>query len=218
MTKSTFRKYNIAGEHNPCWIMAEPILLKIWADGILRTPYLNLQFANVFCIIVHVTFFLGGASLRIAAVMAVLIPAYLAFPQTLSVSFEAIFGADFDPSSVNNLWLYRLLGYVIMIKASLFLLGGLAMFLRDVIFYLALMLTNMLPLRIIARSLQNDRYFGQYIAKASFMGTYMVQTMTATPLEDRNKWDKVFNLYMNSNQVFAREELERLSSEFSNCL
>lgn len=75
------------------------------------------------------------------------------------------------------------------------------------------MLTNMAPLRFIAKHLQQENYFAQALVKAPFMGTYIIQTMTATSGEDRNKWDQVFNLYMNSNRASAREQLERLSEE-----
>ena len=80
------------------------------------------------------------------------------------------------------------------------------------------MFTNMRPLRMIARGLQNETYFAQYVAKTSFMGTYIVQTMTATPPDDQIKSDRIFDLYLNSNQPTAREQLERLSDEYSNGL
>jgi hypothetical protein len=208
----------MVGENNPYWIMAEPMLLKIWADGILRTPSLNLHFANVFSLIVNMIFFSGGVALRPAAVMAALLLGYFAFPRTLFVAFETIVDTDFEASGINNLWLYRLLALAILIKVSLFLFNGFTVFARDLLIYLALMLTNMTPLRIIAKGLQNERYFAQCIAKTSFMGTYIVQTMTATPFENQGKWDRVFNLYMNSNQPSAREQLEHLSDEYSSAL
>ena len=73
----------------------------------------------------------------------------------------------------------------------------------------------MMPLRLIARHLQKGSALAQAVAKTSFMGTYIVQTMTATPREDQQQWDTVMNLYMNSNQLSAREQLERLPAEYN---
>jgi hypothetical protein len=73
----------------------------------------------------------------------------------------------------------------------------------------------MMPLRIIARNLQKGSAMAQMVAKISFMGTYIVHTMTATTPENQRKWDTVMNLYMHSNKAFAREKLERLATEFS---
>ena len=218
MSKPTFSKYDIVGENNPYWIIAEPMLFKIWADGIRQTRLLKLHFANMFSMIIHIIYFLGGTVVRIAALIGSLFLVYLALPQTLTISFETIFDTDFDPSGMNNLWLYRLLGYTILVKSVLFLLSGFTVFVRDLIIYLVLMATNMAPLRIIAKGLQKEQWLSQCIAKTSFMGTYIVQTMTATPFENQHKWDYVFDLYMNSNRPSAREQLERLSDEYSKAI
>ncbi len=53
----------------------------------------------------------------------------------------------------------------------------------------------------------------QAVAKTSFMGMYIVETITATSREDQHQWDTVMSLYMNSNQSFAREKLESLAAE-----
>lgn len=72
------------------------------------------------------------------------------------------------------------------------------------------MITGMIPLQWIARGLLNENYFAQLIAKTSFMGMLMAQTIPAAPAAARNKYDKIYDLYMNSNKEEKRRELEEL--------
>ena len=129
------RKFSIAGENNPYWIMAEPTLLKIWADGILHARYFNLHLANIGSLIVNIIFFVGDMALRSGALVVALVLGYLAFPQTALISFEKVLDTASVPSSIGNLWLYRLLGYVILIEAVVFVLKELTGFLRDFSIY-----------------------------------------------------------------------------------
>lgn len=222
MIKNSFKKYTIAGEENPNWVIAEPILLKIWADGILKASLRRLQYIQILSWIVSVIFFLGGFALRLSLVGLILLGGYWLFPQTFLMALDLVFssveigGVEYARFSKSYLWLYELLGYVIVIKAVIFLLGGgFVTFVKDSCLYFLLILTNMFPLKIIAKGLQRGDYFAQLIAKTSFMGMNMAQSIRAAPLNERSQWDRVLGLYENSNNPLAREELEKLAEEFS---
>ena len=43
MPTTMSKKYNIFGENNPHWLMAEPILFDIWADGIFKSKSRSLH-------------------------------------------------------------------------------------------------------------------------------------------------------------------------------
>jgi hypothetical protein len=210
---SARHKYNFVGENNPYWVIAEPLLLTIWANAIIRTRALNLHLANLGSFVTSTLFWGGGAVLRLAAVTGVLGIASVLFPELLYTSLHSVLWPS--PTDGGNIWIYRLVGYVIAIEATVIVSGGFPAFLLDCLFYFALAATNMMPLRLIARHLQKGSALAQAVAKTSFMGTYIVQTMTATPREDQQQWDTVMNLYMNSNQLCAREQLERLAAEYN---
>jgi hypothetical protein len=135
------------------------------------------------------------------------------FPEVLCSSLHALLWPS--PTDGPDVWIYKLVGYGIIIESTVIVLAGLPSFLLGCLFHFALAATNMMPLRIIARNLQKGSAMAQMVAKISFMGTYIVHTMTATTPENQRKWDTVMNLYMHSNKAFAREKLERLATEFS---
>ena len=206
-------KYNLIGENNPYWTIAEPLLMKTWADAIVQTPALNLHLANLASFAASLLFWGGGAIMRLAAVSGVLAIAYVLSPEVLFSSLHALLWPS--PTDGPDMWIYKLVGYGIIIESTVIVLTGLRSFLLDCLIYFALAVTNMMPLRIIARNLQKGLAMAQMVAKTSFMGTYFVQTMTPTTPENQRKWDTVMNLYINSNKAFAREKLERLATEFS---
>jgi len=217
MTQASFTRHTLATESNPSWLIAEPVLFDIWAAGILKTSSGKLQLVNALSFFTSAFFFAGGMALKIAAVITTLFLGYLCFPQTLLASLDAVFSglniSDGDFNG-NRPWLYELLGYIIVIKSVLFLLGkGFANFIGETCFQLLLALTNMMPLRLIAKGLQKENYVAQLIAKTSFMGMFLSQTIAVTP--NSEQWDKVFDLYSKSNDSAAREELEELSARHS---
>ena len=71
----------------------------------------------------------------------------------------------------------------------------------------------MLPLLYLAKGLKKESYIAQLIAKKPLMGMLVVQFAAAMPPDSINRWDKVFDLYENSNHSTSREELERLAEE-----
>jgi hypothetical protein len=217
--RAAFKKHSIPGDNNPCWTLAEPILLQIWAEGILSSTYLGLQLVNLFSLIVSIFFFLLGTTLRLMAAASLLFLAFLIFPETLSTCFNLLF-SDWTPnyivSNAGSQWLYVLLGYAILIKSILFVLGSnFSDLVRDTVIQISLMLTNMVPLKLIARGLQKENFLAQAVAKTAFMGVYIVQTMTATPMRFQREWDKVFDLYLKSNRPSERDELERIAERFA---
>ena len=211
MAPTRLHKYNLVGESNPYWVIAEPLLLTIWADAIVRTRVINLHLVNLGSFVSSAVFWGGGTVLRLAAVTGVVGIAFALFPDLLGASLHSVLWPS--PTDGPNTWIYRLLGYVIIIQSTVVVLGRLPAFLRDCLFYFTLAAMNMLPLRLLARYLQKGSAMAQAVAKTSFMSMYIVQTITATSREDRHKWDAVMELYMNSNQVSAREKLESLSAQ-----
>lgn len=210
-----FKKYTIAGETNPVWQIAEPVILKIWAEGMRGASYPQLYFIHSMGLLVSTGMFLGGFILRLLVVAIILLMGYTFFSESLSLAFEAVFPSAGLNITINtgeqNLWLYQLLGYVILIKSVLFVLGrNFTSWAQDTLLYVLMITTGMIPLQWIARGLLKENYFAQLLAKTSFMGMLIAQTISAAPAEAINKYDKIYSLYMNSNKEEKRRELEEL--------
>lgn len=213
-----FKKYTIAGETNPVWQIAEPVVLKVWAEGMRGASYPQLYLIHLMGLVVSTGMFLGGFILRLLVVAIILLVGYALFEQPLSLAFDAVFpsiglnlATNVDDS---NLWLYRLLGYVILIKSVIFVFGkNFTDWVQDTVLYVLMMTTGMILLQWIARGLLNENYFAQLLAKTSFMGMLMAQTISAAPAEAKNKYDKIYDLYMNSNKEEKRRELEDLCAK-----
>ena len=133
------------------------MLYEIWSEGILKATSKDLQLVNILSLVIGISFFLGGMALRIALVLSILLLGYSLFPQALSLSFDLVFSgagiarAQYDHLDINNLWMYELLGYAILIKSVMFLLGkSFTEFVINSFLYLLMILTNLIPLRIIA--------------------------------------------------------------------
>jgi hypothetical protein len=166
--RAGFKKHSIPGENNPYWALAEPILLRIWAEGILSSTSLGLQFANLASLIVSIFFFLLGTSLRIAAVGSLLFLPFLVFPDTIFTCFNLLFSHANANYRAGEQWVYVLLGYAILIKSVSFILGSnFSDLVRDAILQIALMLTNMAPLKMIARGLRRENFLAQAAAKTA---------------------------------------------------
>lgn len=210
-----FKRYTIAGEANPVWQIVEPVILKTWADGMRCASYSQLYLIHIMGLLVSTGMFLGSLILRLLLVALVLLMGYALFEQPLSLAFDAVFPStgfnltmNFDRSS---LWPYQLLGYVILIKSVLFVFGkNLTDWVQDTVLYMLMMITGMIPLQWIALGLLKENYFAQLVAKTSFMGIFMAQTILAAPAAARNKYDKIYDLYKNSNNEEKRRELEHL--------
>ena len=115
----------------------------------------------------------------------------------------------------STLWVYKLLGYVILIKSVIFVFGkNFTDWVRDTALYLLMMVTGMIPLKWIARGLIKENYFAQLAAKKSFMGVHMAQTISAAPPEIEQKHDKIIDLYQKSNDENARKQLEELCATY----
>jgi len=210
-----FKKYTIAGETNPVWLTVEPVILKTWADGMRNASFSQLYLVHFMGLLVGTGMFLVGFILRLLVVALILIIGYTFFEQSLRLAFDAVF-----PSNGLNLtididknWLlfYQILGYVILIKSVIFVFGNnFTDWVQDTLLYLLMMVTGMIPLQWIARGILNENYFAQLFAKTSFMSMLIAQTIAAAPAESRNKYDKIYDLYMNSNKEESRRELEDL--------
>jgi hypothetical protein len=105
------RKYTLVGENNPYWVIAEPLLLTIWADAIIRTRAVNLHLANLGSFVTSALFWGGGAVLRLAAVTGALGIAFVLFPELLYTSLHSVLWPS-PTDGGNNIWIYRLVGYV----------------------------------------------------------------------------------------------------------
>jgi hypothetical protein len=82
---------------------------------------------------------------------------------------------------------------------------------RDTVLYISLILGLMFPLIWLAKGLQSENYFAQLLAKAPYMGVHLTQTIAAAPQSIVREWDRVFDLYLNSNNDSSRQELEELA-------
>jgi hypothetical protein len=210
-----FKKYTIAGETNPVWQIVEPVILKTWAEGMRGASYSQLYLIHLMGLLVSTGMFLGGLILRLLLVALILLMGYALFEQPLSLAFDAVFPSTGFNLTMNvdgnSLWLYQFLGYVILIKSVLFVFGrNFTDWVQDTALYMLMMITGMIPLQWIARGLLKENYFAQLLAKTSFMGILMAQTISASPATARNKYDKIYDLYMNSNKEEKRRELEHL--------
>lgn len=212
-----FKKYTIAGENNPVWQLAEPVILKTWAEGMCKASYSELYLIHCMALVMSTIMFLGGLTLRLVVVAFVLFAGYAIFEQTLALAFTAVFPSiEFVTTRQSNItegsfWLYRLLGYVILIKSIIFIFGkNFTSWIIDSALYILIMVTGMIPLKWIAQGLLKEKYFAQLLAKSSFMGMHMAQTIPAAPPEISNKYDRIYDLYTNSNKEEKRKELEEL--------
>lgn len=210
-----FKKYTIAGEANPVWQIVEPVILKTWADGMRGASYSQLYLIHIMGLLVSTGIFLGSLILRLLLIALILLMGYALFEQPLSLAFDAVFPSTGFNLTMNvdrnGLWPYQLLGYVILIKCVLFVFGkNLTDWVQDTVLYMLMMITGMIPLQWIALGLLKENYFAQLLAKTSFMGIFMAQTILAAPETARNKYDKIYDLYKNSNNEEKRRELEYL--------
>ena len=197
--------------------MAEPIILKTWADGMRKASYSQLYLIHFMALLLSTGMFLGGLVLRLLVVASILLLGYALFEQSFTLTFNVVFPSiGLDAAIASNvdestLWIYRLLAYVILIKSVIFIFGkNFTGWLRDSALYLFMMAAGMIPLKWIARGLTKENYFAQLLAKTSFMGMHITQTISAAPPEIRNKYDRIYDLYMNSNREDKRRELEEL--------
>ena len=211
------KKYTIAGENNPYWQLAEPVLLRIWAKGMLNASYSRLYLVVSLKFLVAIIFFVLGLLARALVLGAILFGGYLLFEQPLLSAIDSVFSTiDLgiiaeSGVATDELWIYELAGYAILVLAILFLLGkNLGDFLKDAGIDLLVMATGMLPLMVIARGLQRGNFFAQLIAKSPIGSGYLPTTIAAAPDYER-EWDKVFDLYINSNKEGPRKELESLA-------
>lgn len=211
-----FKKYTIAGESNPMWQLAEPAILKTWAEGMAKASIPDLYLTHVMALFMSSIMFLGGFILRLLVVGVTLLIGYVLFEQTLSLAASAVIpGIETGGAAVRDLgegkqWPYQMLGYVIIIKATIFVFGSnFTSWLSDCSLYLLLMILGMVPLKWIAGGLLKDNYFAQLIAKSSFMGVEIAQTISAAPRETRERYERIYELYLNSNSEVERRELEK---------
>jgi hypothetical protein len=221
MRQKIFKKYNIAGESNPYWQLVEPMLLKIWAKGICEASYPKLHSILFFDLLSSTFLFLAGFLLRVSAVALFLSIGYVFFKDSLLLAFNTVLSSSDIGTSISisvdeeKIWIYKLLGYVILIISVIFIFGmNFTYLMLDIMMYILMTVTNMLPLKWTARGLKKENYFAQYFAKTSYMGTIINQTILAAPPEIVSEWDKVSDLYKNSNNEDARKELERLSATY----
>ena len=220
MRQNIFKKYNVIGE-NPYWQLTEPMLLKVWAKGICEAPSLKLHSILFFDLLSSVFLFFVGFLLRVSAVAFFLLIGYFLFNESLTLAFDSIFsstgvGASLSSSvDTDKMWMYKLLGYVILIKSVIFIFGlNFTYIILDIMMYVLMTITNMFPLRWTARGLKKEKYYAQYFAKTTYMASVITNTVLAFPPEIKLEYDKVFDLYMNSNNEDARKELELLSATY----
>jgi hypothetical protein len=210
--------YTIAGENNPYWVLVEPILLRIWADGIPKASSIDLHVVNGLSLVVSAVGFAFGLLVRAAAVGGFLIVGFLLFPQTIELALGSLFSSlsSVDQMAMSPSWIYRLTGYAIVITSVAFVLGDrLFRFLGEFLLYLLIAVTHVAPLRLLAFGLRKENYVAQAIAKTSFMGMYLVQSVGGLPDESQAEWNRALDLYTRSNTSSGRDQLEKLADDWS---
>lgn len=212
-----FKKYTISGESNPIWQIVEPVILKIWANGIRKASYSQLYLIHFIALLLSSVTFLGGLCLRVFVVASILFLGYSFFEESLILAFSAVFTSTGIEVSISKseLWIYELLGYVILIKGVIIIFGkNFTGWAKDTLLYLFIMFTGMVPLKWIAKGLNKENYFAQVLAKTSFMGVHMAQTISAAPPEIVKQNDELIDLYQRSNDENARKQLEELCATY----
>ena len=115
----------------------------------------------------------------------------------------------------SSLWIYALLGYVILITSVVFIFGkNFTYWVQETALNLLMVVTGMIVLKWIARGLIKESILAQWAAKTSFMGVLTTQTMSAAPPDIEQQHDKIIDLYMKSNDENARKQLEELCSTY----
>jgi len=152
---------------------------------------------------------------------SILFLGYAVFEESLTLAFSTVF-PFFETNTTlmtnvneRTLWVYKLFGYVILIKSVIFVFGkNFTDWARDTALYLLMMVSGMIPLKWIARGLIKENYFAQLAAITSFMGVHMAQTISAAPSEIEQKHDKIIDLYQKSNDKNARKQLEEMCANY----
>lgn len=221
MRQKIFKKYNIAGESNPYWQLTEPMLLKIWAKGICEASCPKLHLILFYDLLSSTFLFLVGFLLNVSAVALFLSIGYYFFKDSLLLAFNTVFSSYEIGTSISisveedKIWIYKLLGYVILIKSVIIIVGtDFTSFMFEIIMYVLMAITNMFPLKWVARGLKKEKYYAQYLAKTSYMAIIITNTVLAFPPEIKLEYDNIFRLYMDSNNEDVRKELERLSATY----
>jgi len=85
-----FKKYTIAGENNPIWQIVEPVILKIWADGMRKASYSQLYLIHFMALLLSTVMFLGGFVLRLLLIGSILFLGYAVFEESLTLAFSPL--------------------------------------------------------------------------------------------------------------------------------
>lgn len=184
----------------------------------LRASYPKLNAIHFMGLIFSSVMFLFGFVLRLLVVLLILFLGNLFFEQSFDLTINTIlptYDSSVSEKNLNDeLWIYMVLGYIILIKSILFLFGrNFSEWVRDTVLYGLFMISGMFPVKWIARGLLSNNYFAQLIAGNQFMGTFIAQTISAAPTEIINKYDRIYDLYNNSNDEDKRRELIELCTD-----
>jgi hypothetical protein len=83
-----FKKYAIAGESNPIWQIVEPVVLKIWADGMRKAAYSQLYLIHFMALLQSTVMFLGGFVLRVLLIGFILFLGYAIFEELINDNYH----------------------------------------------------------------------------------------------------------------------------------
>ena len=115
----------------------------------------------------------------------------------------------------SSLWIYALLGYVLLITSVVFIFGkNFTYWVHETALNILMVVTGMIPLKWVARGLTKESTFAQWAAKTPVMSVLITQTMSAAPPDIEKQHDKIIDLYMKSNDENARKQLEELCSTY----
>jgi len=128
--RSAFLHVRGVCEKDPLWLTVEPTLLKIWAEGIRKASYLKLYTIHLLTLFISMVQLLWGFVIRILLFGILLFLGWTIFGDPIILSIKAVFPSlklFSNEISIlakdNNLWIYHLLGYLILIKSLLLIFG-----------------------------------------------------------------------------------------------
>ncbi|MHB1358149.1 MAG: hypothetical protein ACYCWC_01045 [Rhodocyclaceae bacterium] len=209
------KRYTIAGD-NPVWQVVEPVLLRTWAQGMLKATSRALFLCNASGLLMAQFFFILSLVWRVMVIGVLIGVMLVAFGDLFQSALLAPFhgSSPIREDQTIPYWVYQLVGFVVLIKSVLFVFGSnFSAWVRDTSLFSVFILTGGLALRWMAKGLLSGGYFPQLAAKSEFMGVYIASTMAVAPPELKHRFDRLYDLYLGSNDPEKRQELEALCGE-----
>lgn len=203
-------------DNDPLWLIVEPTLLKIWAEGIRKAPYLKLYTIHLLTLFFTIVQLLWGFFIRVLFIGIMLFLLWAIWSEPLILSIKAVFPSlnifSNEISNMardNNLWICHLLGYLILIKSLLFISGKYFVDgLQELILCLFMLTTGCAFLKWKPESVYK---YSPIMSRV--MGQYASKIIVAGPSEIEQQYLNILELYQKHrgwNVQGIKKELEVL--------